>query len=68
MTDVCSPRKPKNARSKRALEAREPKEVEDPRTVIFVKGTHTGEMLNGLTKELVRHEYTLCILFTVVES
>ena len=45
--------KPKNARSKRALEAREPKEVEDPRTVIFVRGTHTGEVVNGVMKDLV---------------
>ncbi|PFH49830.1 hypothetical protein AMATHDRAFT_81168 [Amanita thiersii Skay4041] len=45
--------KPKNARSKRALEARAPKEVEDPRTAIFVKGTHTGELLNNVMKELM---------------
>ncbi|KAK7466287.1 rRNA-binding ribosome biosynthesis protein rpf2 [Stygiomarasmius scandens] len=45
--------KPKNARSKRALEAREPKEVEDPRTAIFVKGTHTGEVVNGVMKDLM---------------
>jgi hypothetical protein len=36
------------------LEAREPKEVEDPRTVIFVRGTHTGEVANGVMKDLVR--------------
>ena len=47
-------RKPRNARSKRALEARESKEVEDPRTVIFVRGTHTGEVVNGAMKDLVR--------------
>ncbi|KZV86151.1 Brix-domain-containing protein [Exidia glandulosa HHB12029] len=45
--------KPKNARSKRALQAREPKEVEDPRTCIFVRGTHTGEVLNGVMKDLM---------------
>lgn len=45
--------KPKNARSKRALEARESKEVEDPRTVIFVRGTHTGEVVNGAMKDLM---------------
>ncbi|KAF5309294.1 hypothetical protein D9611_014664 [Ephemerocybe angulata] len=45
--------KPKTARSKRALDAREPKEVEDPRTVIFVKGTHTGEVVNGVFKDLM---------------
>ncbi|EEB96611.1 hypothetical protein MPER_04228 [Moniliophthora perniciosa FA553] len=45
--------KPKNARSKRALEAREPKEIEDPRTAVFVKGTHTGEVVNNVTKDLL---------------
>ena len=47
-------RKPKNARSKRALEARESKEVEDPHTIIFVRGTHTGEVVKGVIKDLVR--------------
>ncbi|OCB86558.1 Brix-domain-containing protein [Sanghuangporus baumii] len=45
--------KPRNARSKRALEGREPKEVEDPRTAVFVKGTSTGEVLNAAMKELM---------------
>ncbi|KAH9927025.1 Brix-domain-containing protein [Amylocystis lapponica] len=45
--------KPKNARSKRAMQAREPKEVEDPRTAIFVRGTHTGEKVNAVIKELM---------------
>jgi len=45
--------KPKNARSKRALVAREPKEVEDPRTVVFVRGTHTGEVVSGVMKDLM---------------
>ncbi|TBU29219.1 Brix-domain-containing protein [Dichomitus squalens] len=45
--------KPKNARSKRALQAREPKEVEDPRVAIFVKGTHAGEKVTAVMKELM---------------
>ena len=45
--------KPKNARSKRALDARQPKEIEDARTTIFIKGTHTGEVLNSVMRELV---------------
>lgn len=45
--------KPRNARSKRALEAREAKEIEDVRTAVFVKGTHTGEVVNGVMKELM---------------
>ena len=47
-------RKPRNARSKRALEAREPKEVEDVRTAVFVRGTHEGEVVKNAMKELVR--------------
>jgi len=46
-------RKPRNARSKRALDAREPKEVEDARTAIFVRGTHTGEVVGASMKELM---------------
>ncbi|TFK43196.1 Brix domain-containing protein [Crucibulum laeve] len=45
--------KPKNARSKRALDARLPKEIEDTRTAIFVKGTHSGEVVNNVMKELM---------------
>ncbi|KAJ3733600.1 Brix-domain-containing protein [Lentinula guzmanii] len=45
--------KPKNARSKRVLDAREPKEVEDARIAIFVKGTKTGEVLNGVMKDMM---------------
>jgi len=54
--------KPKNARSKRALGVREPKEVEDPRTVIFVRGTHTGEVVNGVMKDLVGGPLSAMIL------
>jgi len=46
---------PRNARSKRALEARAPKEIEDERTAIFVRGSHTGEVLNSVMKDLVRY-------------
>lgn len=30
-----------------------PKEIEDERTAIFVKGTHTGEVVNKVMKDLV---------------
>ncbi|CAE6451890.1 unnamed protein product [Rhizoctonia solani] len=45
--------KPKNAASKRALDARAPKEIEDEKTVIFVKGTHVGEKVSGVMKDLM---------------
>lgn len=35
------------------MDARAPKEVEDARTAIFVRGTHTGEVVNNAMKELV---------------
>ncbi|KAF7294405.1 Brix domain-containing protein [Mycena kentingensis (nom. inval.)] len=45
--------KPKNARSKRALDARLPKEVEDARTVVFANGTKTGQVLNGVMRDFM---------------
>ncbi|QRW13135.1 Brix domain protein [Ceratobasidium sp. AG-Ba] len=45
--------KPRNAASKRALEARAPREIEDEKTVIFVKGTHVGERVTGVMKDLM---------------
>jgi len=54
LTTLVCLRKPRNARVKRALDAREPKEIEDTKTAIFVRGTHTGERLNNVMKELVR--------------
>ncbi|CAE7209940.1 unnamed protein product, partial [Rhizoctonia solani] len=50
---LTPPSKPKNAASKRALDARAPKEIEDERTVIFVKGTHVGEKVSGVMKDLM---------------
>ena len=44
--------KPKNARSKRALEKRESKEFEHAKTAIFVKGTKTSEKVNMALSEL----------------
>lgn len=56
--------KPKNARSKRALDARLPKEVEDPRTTLFVRGTHTGEVLNGVMRDLMALKRPHAIAFS----
>ena len=44
--------KPKNARSKRALEKRESKEKENAKTAIFVRGTRTSERVNVAMTEL----------------
>jgi ribosome production factor 2 len=45
--------KPKNARSKRALDARLPKEIEDARTAIFVHGTKCGGVVKDAMKDLL---------------
>ncbi|KAF8580205.1 hypothetical protein K439DRAFT_1357605 [Ramaria rubella] len=42
-----------NARSKRALDAREPKEIKDPQSAIFMCGTHFGQKVNNVMKALV---------------
>ncbi|CDU23903.1 related to protein RPF2 involved in ribosomal large subunit assembly and maintenance [Sporisorium scitamineum] len=44
--------KPKNARSKRALEKREAREYEAAKTAIFVKGPHSSARLNIALTEL----------------
>ncbi|KAJ7224369.1 Brix-domain-containing protein [Mycena pura] len=56
--------KPKNARSKRALDARLPKEVEDPRTTVFVRGVHTGDVLNGVMRDLMALKRPHAIAFS----
>lgn len=44
--------KPKNARSKRALEKRQAREFEAAKTAIFVKGPHSSQRLNLALTEL----------------
>ena len=44
--------KPKKARSKRVLDAREPQEIESARTAIFVKTTHTTPVVQSTLKSL----------------
>jgi len=45
-------KKPKNARSKRVLENREPKERENPKTAIFVRASRTSDTVNTALREL----------------
>ncbi|KAF7317997.1 Brix domain-containing protein [Mycena kentingensis (nom. inval.)] len=56
--------KPKNARSKRALDARLPKEVEDARTVVFANGTKTGQVLNGVMRDFMALKRPHAIAFS----
>ena len=46
--------KPKNARSKRVLEKREPKAVENPKQALFIRGTTTNGVVNEALRDLVR--------------
>jgi ribosome production factor 2 len=45
------PRKPRNARSKRALEKREPKAVENPKTALFLRGTTCSQVIQDALNE-----------------
>ncbi len=46
-------RKPRNARAKRVMLAREPKVQEDERAALFMRGTHTSEEITEILKDLV---------------
>ena len=45
-------RKPRNARSKRALEKREPKAIENPKTALFLRGTSCSQVVQDALTEL----------------
>ncbi|SLM40706.1 Brix domain [Lasallia pustulata] len=55
---------PKNARSKRALEKREPQTHENPKTTLFLKGSSTSDLLNHLLTDLHSLKRPLAIRFT----
>eukprot|EP00906_Rhabdomonas_costata_P030181 RCo042623 len=45
-------RPPKNRRSKRVLQHREPKLEENPKTTLFLRGSRTSEVVSGALREL----------------
>jgi hypothetical protein len=47
-------RAPKTQRAKRALEARAPKVVENPKAALFLRGHHTSAVSTGALRDLVR--------------
>jgi ribosome production factor 2 len=52
---VCVPfRKPTTHRAKRALQAREPKLVENTKNALFIKGRKTSGIVTNCMKDLVR--------------
>lgn len=56
-------RKPRNARSKRVLEKREAKEVENAKTAVFVHGLRTGDTVNTAMRELAALKKPDVIMF-----
>lgn len=52
MSPFSSRRKPRNARSKRALEKREPKAAENPKTALFLRGTACSQVVQDAMTDL----------------
>lgn len=57
-------RKPRNARSKRALEKRAPKAVENPKTVLFLRGTTCSQVVQDALGDLTQLRQPLAKKFT----
>ena len=53
-------RKPRNAKAKRVMLARDPKVAEDDRGALFMRGTHTNELITEVLKDLVRYCVYMC--------
>ena len=56
--------KPKNARSKRELSKRQPLAHENPKTVLFLKGTSSSSLVNDLLTDLHALKRPLAVRFT----
>ena len=57
-------RKPRNARSKRALEQREPKAIENPKTCLFLRGTTCSQVVQDALNDLHALRLPLAKKFT----
>lgn len=56
--------KPRNARSKRALEKREPKAAENPKTCLFLRGTTCSQIVQDALNDLFSMRQPLAKKFT----
>ncbi|PKS10531.1 hypothetical protein jhhlp_002284, partial [Lomentospora prolificans] len=56
--------KPRNARSKRALEKREPKAIENPKTALFLRGTSCSQVVQDAMTDLHSMRAPLAKKFT----
>ena len=64
LTDIPPRRKPRNARSKRALEKRAPKEKENPKTCLFLRGTTCSQVTQDALADLYSLRQPLAKKFT----
>lgn len=58
------PRKPRNARSKRALEKREPRAIENPKNCLLLRGTTCSQVVQDCLNELYAMRQPLAKKFT----
>ncbi|KAH6604754.1 valyl-trna synthetase [Trichoderma cornu-damae] len=56
--------KPRNARSKRALERREPKAIENPKTCLFLRGNNCSQVVQDAMNDLFSMRQPLSKKFT----
>ncbi|UKZ73215.1 hypothetical protein TrVFT333_000857 [Trichoderma virens FT-333] len=56
--------KPRNARSKRALEKREPKAIENPKTCLFLRGNNCSQVVQDAMNDLFSMRQPLSKKFT----
>ena len=47
-------RKPKNARAKRAMDKRAPREVENPKTTLFLKGGKSSNITHMASRDMAK--------------
>lgn len=64
MQKLIRNRKPKNARSKRALEKRDPKAIENPKTCLFLRGTTCSQVIQDALTDLNSLRQPLAKKFT----
>jgi ribosome production factor 2 len=64
MVNAKNPRKPRNARSKRALDKKAPKPTENPKTALFLRGTTCSQIVQDALTDLYQLRIPLAKKFT----
>ena len=62
--------KPRNQRSKRALDAREPKAIENDKVTIFVKGQQCSETVKACMKDFhaLKRPHAVTVSFAIISK